>query len=361
MFTKVSNRKSSQLFDPVDRGKGLFRSLIAGAGHTFTEAFGFLEQRNTVVQFSRHLYRDLLGARMVLAPDEGEGFWDFTQIGDNVYVVAGRFAYKDQRVEFVQGDDLLQFYFTLSGDLTMAISRTERIRINRPSLFVYTQPRELIIKEWTPPGAHQRFVAIVIRPQFLVDHFLGYSFDTPALVRACIAGTAQRLEYCQLPLNAHMFEIATKFVNNPYTGVVGLVYTEAITLELLCHAIASLHSLSNVEAEQYSEREIRCLHAARGYLVKQLNPAPTICQVARIAGINETTLKRGFKAVFGETLFEFSVRCRMQHALMLLRDHRTQVARVAGAVGYRHQTSFATAFRRHFGFSPKDVRRNNLA
>jgi AraC-like DNA-binding protein len=360
LFTKVSTRKGSQLFDPVDRGKGLFRSLIAGAGHTFTEAFGYLEQRNTVVQFSRHLYRGLLGARMILAPEEGEGYWDFTQIGNDVYVVAGSFAYKDQRVEFVKGDDLLQFYFTLSGDLTMAINRTERVHINRPSLFVYTQPQGVVIKEWTPPGAHQRFVAVVIRPQFLVDHFLGYSFEIPPLVRACIAGTLQRLEYCHLPLNAHMFEIATKFVNNPYTGVVGLIYAEAITLELLCHAIAGLTSLSTVSTEQHSEREIRCLHAARGYLMKQLNPAPTIRQVARIAGINETTLKRGFKAVFGETLFEFSVRCRMQHALMLLRNHRTQVARVAGAVGYRHQTSFATAFRRHFGFSPKDVRRGNL-
>jgi len=29
--------------------------------------------------------------------------------------------------------------------------------------------------------------------------------------------------------------------------------------------------------------------------------------------MNETALKRGFKAVFGETLFDFSVRCRMQH------------------------------------------------
>ena len=65
----------------------------------------------------------------------------------------------------------------------------------------------------------------------------------------------------------------------------------------------------------------------------------------------------GFKAVFGETIFDFSLRCRMQHALQLLRDERTQVARVAEAVGYRHQTSFATAFRRHFGLRPKDVRR----
>jgi AraC-like DNA-binding protein len=31
---------------------------------------------------------------------------------------------------------------------------------------------------------------------------------------------------------------------------------------------------------------------------------------------------------------------------------------VAEACGYRHQTSFATAFGRHFGMRPKDVRRN---
>jgi AraC-like DNA-binding protein len=48
--------------------------------------------------------------------------------------------------------------------------------------------------------------------------------------------------------------------------------------------------------------------------MKQLAPAPTIPQVARAVGVSETTLKRGFKAVFGETPFDFSVRCRMQHA-----------------------------------------------
>jgi AraC-like DNA-binding protein len=43
----------------------------------------------------------------------------------------------------------------------------------------------------------------------------------------------------------------------------------------------------------------------------------------------------------------------------LLRDKQKQVARVAEAVGYGHQTSFATAFRRHFGMRPKDVRRGS--
>jgi hypothetical protein len=66
--------------------------------------------------------------------------------------------------------------------------------------------------------------------------------------------------------------------------------------------------------------------------------------------LNETTLKRGFRVIFGETVFEFSLRCRVQHALALalIRDQRQPVARMAEAVGYSHQTSFATAFRRHF-------------
>lgn len=46
----------------------------------------------------------------------------------------------------------------------------------------------------------------------------------------------------------------------------------------------------------------------------------------------------------------------MQHALTLLRERRLAVARIAESVGYSHQTSFATAFRRHFGMRPRDVR-----
>jgi AraC-like DNA-binding protein len=98
--------------------------------------------------------------------------------------------------------------------------------------------------------------------------------------------------------------------------------------------------------------------------MKQFASAPTIRQVARAVGMNDTSLKRGFRAVFGETVFSFSVRCRMQQALtLLLREQRLSVARVAEAVGYSHQTSFATAFRRYFGISPKDARplRSGLA
>jgi AraC-like DNA-binding protein len=151
-------------------------------------------------------------------------------------------------------------------------------------------------------------------------------------------------------------DIATRLIKNPFSGTLALVYTEALTLELLCAAVGSFSALPP-PTKEYSERELRCLQRARSLLIRQLAPAPTIRNLARSVGMAETALTTGFKAVYGETIFEFSLRCRMQQALILLRDQHWSVDKVSNAVGYSHSTSFATAFRRHFGVRPIDVRR----
>ena len=338
------------------RREGFVRGLVVGPGHTLAEAFANLERAPGVQQVVRHAGRHLLGARIALRPEDGQGYLDMTQIGTDVYVVAANFAYKDPRIELVPGDGLIQFYFKLAGDLTLAVSRTEPLRLNRPSLLVYSQPPGVDAQEWTPPSARERCIAITLRPQFLVESVLGSSLEAPPQLQALLAESPGQFQYCQLPLSAQMFEIATRLVENPYSGTLALLYTEALTLELLCMAVAGFTTLAGAPREEYSEHDLHCLHAARRLLMTQLSPAPTIRQVARKVGMNETSLKRGFRAVFGETLFAFSVRCRMQQALVLLREQHLPVARVAEAVGYSHQTSFATAFRRHFGVSPKDAR-----
>lgn len=52
------------------------------------------------------------------------------------------------------------------------------------------------------------------------------------------------------------------------------------------------------------------------------------------------------------TIFEYALERRMKHALELLRCKHEPVGQVAYAVGYRHQTSFASAFHEYFGFLP---------
>jgi AraC-like DNA-binding protein len=350
-------RKADAKEGATSGSQGLFRAILAGPGHTLADAFANLEQAPQVERVTRHSKRDLLGARISLAPEEGEGYWELTRIRDELNVVIANFAYKDPRVELVPGDGMVQFNFKISGDMALAVSRTEPLRWNRPSLLLWAQPTGVDISEWTAASTREQFIIISMKPEFLAEHILTAGVEVPEPLRAFVSNKREKINYHQHPLTAQTFEIASRLINNPYTGALALVYTEALALELLCSAVGSFSLLSSNSSEEYTERELRCLHTARNVLMRQFAPAPSIVKLARAVGMSKSTLTQGFKAVFGETLFDFSLRCRMQHALMLMRDQNWSVAKVSEAIGYAHSTSFTTAFRRHFGVRPIDVRR----
>jgi AraC-like DNA-binding protein len=350
-------RKGDTRRDARPRSQGLFRTVLAGPGHTLADVFANLELAPQLERVLRHAKRDLLSARVTLPSEEGEGYWEFTRIRDEIYVVVANFAYKDPRVEFVPGDGLIQFNFKISGDMTLAVGRADALRWNRPSLLVWAQPKGVDISEWTAASARERYITISVRPDFLAEHLSTSSVDVPKRLRMLLCADGEKVDYCQLPLSPLMFEAAAKLIDNPFAGALALVFTEALTLELLCSAVESFCTVSDAPAEEYSERELRCLHAARAILMRQFAPAPTIAKLARSVGMAESTLTKGFKCIFGQTIFDFSLSCRMQHAMTMICDQHWSVAKASEAVGYAHPTSFTTAFRRHFGMRPMDVRR----
>jgi hypothetical protein len=156
---------------PMSGTCGLIRGRV-GPGATLADAFAVLEQDSSNVPVMRHAVRNLRGARIDLDPADGSGYYDLTRIGPDVFVIIGNFAYKNPRFELVPGDGRIQFYFKLSGDLTLGVSRTEPLRLNRPSLLVYKQPTGIDLQEWTAPSALERCVAITFSPEYLTENFL---------------------------------------------------------------------------------------------------------------------------------------------------------------------------------------------
>jgi AraC-like DNA-binding protein len=307
---------------------GSFRTILAGPGHSFPEALVNVERVPGVSEVTRHRWRDLTGARIPLRPEEGSGHWDVLRIGNDVFVASGDPADLGKRVELACGEGLVQFHFKLPTELSVDGART---------------PQE-------------RFVAITVRTRYLAEHFLNAVVRGPGEIHAILYPEPDIIRYGDAPLSPGMLERIGRLIDNPYSGTLALVHNEAVTLEVLCAAVVGLGELVGRLGERYSTLQLRRLQVARHLLLTQRSPVPTIREVARAAGMNETALKRGFRAVFGETLFDFSVRHRMRQAFELLREGSMPVSRVADAVGYRHQTSFASAFRRYFGVSPRDAR-----
>ncbi len=255
----ASRRKADGKEGHSTGSRGLFRAILAGPGHTLADAFANLEQAPQVERVWRHPKRNLLGARIALAPEEGEGYWELTRVREELYVVIANFAYQEPRLELVPGDGMVQFNFKISGDMALAVSRTEPLRWNRPSLLLWSQPTGVDISEWTAASTREQFIIISMRPEFLAEQILTTDVEVPEPLRAFVSSKPE-INYHQHPLTAQTFEIATRLINNPFTGALALVYTEALALELLCSAVGSFSLLSTTTSEEYTERELRCLH-----------------------------------------------------------------------------------------------------
>jgi len=95
------------------------------------------------------------------------------------------------------------------------------------------------------------------------------------------------------------------------------------------------------------------IRAAEEILRQNLAEPPALSELARRAGLSETSLKRGFRRVFDGTVFGHLRRLRVQKARTLIEAGDCTVLEAATQVGYSNPSNFSAAFRREFGVNPK--------
>jgi len=96
---------------------------------------------------------------------------------------------------------------------------------------------------------------------------------------------------------------------------------------------------------------------AREILIKQIGEPITIKELSRKVAINECYLKKGFKELFGTTVFDFYQSLRMEHAKFLLYEKGLTVTEVSLLLGYSSISHFSTAFKKHTGCKPCELLR----
>lgn len=73
-------------------------------------------------------------------------------------------------------------------------------------------------------------------------------------------------------------------------------------------------------------------------------------------GVHRTTLLRLFRKKLGTTPLEYLRRCRIEHAMYLLRSTVVPVAEVAASSGFSRSNYFCRVIRRHCGATPESLR-----
>jgi AraC-like DNA-binding protein len=153
-------------------------------------------------------------------------------------------------------------------------------------------------------------------------------------------------------MQVHLHEI----LKSKNKGVRQRVFVESKFLQLLLcieeEAKSNNQDCSNCKFLSRPEERLK-LERALSILNESIGKSITIPSLSRQVGINECYLKKGFKEMFGKTIFMHLQELRMQRAKVLLKEE-VSVTEVAAEVGYASISSFSTAFKKKVGVLPTE-------
>lgn len=156
-----------------------------------------------------------------------------------------------------------------------------------------------------------------------------------------------------LSITPAMQVVITDVKNCSLQGHTRKLYLEAKVTELLClllDAYANYYIPLNKLPKREDVEKLYALHdyLHRNYLKQELS----LTSLGREFGLNEFTLKKGFKQLFNTTIFGFIQKLRMDHARLLMLEGGLTVSEAADALGYANPQHFSTAYKKQYGLNP---------
>ncbi|MFT3826795.1 MAG: AraC family transcriptional regulator [Chitinophagaceae bacterium] len=163
-----------------------------------------------------------------------------------------------------------------------------------------------------------------------------------------------------LPLCGRTRMVLESLLNHTYTDSLENIYFNAQMQMLLLYSMeCMLGDDKEVETFQCkflaNEADREKIIKAREVLLQHIGEPITIKELSRKVAINECYLKKGFKELFGTTVFDFYQSQRMEHARYLLYEKGLSVTEVSMLLGYSSISHFSTAFKKHTGLKPCEL------
>jgi AraC-like DNA-binding protein len=122
--------------------------------------------------------------------------------------------------------------------------------------------------------------------------------------------------------------------------LIGWLFERLLARETLKH-----RPIHQADAEQ--------LERVRRTVTADLSVPPQLPQLARLAGMSVSKLTDLYKQVFGDSIYEYFQKARLEQAGVLLRQRGVSVSEVGYQLGFSNLSHFSRLFQKHYGITPK--------
>ncbi|WP_257669865.1 helix-turn-helix transcriptional regulator [Parapedobacter tibetensis] len=159
-----------------------------------------------------------------------------------------------------------------------------------------------------------------------------------------------------LPITPQQKMLIHELQHCTYTGEMKKLFYESKIAELFLIQAIQAETFDGAKVQSLSTQDEMRLHMAKEFIEMNILEPLNMRRICQETGLNDFKLKKGFKELFGTTVFEYLSKLRMQYARKLLLDTSYSVFEIAYTLGYSEPYNFTKAFKRHFGYVPSKLK-----
>jgi len=162
------------------------------------------------------------------------------------------------------------------------------------------------------------------------------------------------------PMTPDIQTVVYQLLNTSSNAFPWPLYLEGKSLELLSLHLAALglDPCRSPRGQFLNMDEKQKILKARDLLVSDLQSPPSLEKLSKMTCMTPAKLQAGFRQAYGKSVFDYFREYRMQKAMQLLDETRTNVSQTAWQVGYTNVSHFSEAFKKRFGILPKQYLKN---
>ncbi len=192
---------------------------------------------------------------------------------------------------------------------------------------------------------------------FFREQLLDYLIEldaTELIHKVKVMGKMEIIKDIHLSIKSNY--IIQKLMQNPYNGHLKNIYFESVVYELLISLLTDLCPQKPKEMF-LSDGDKDILHKAKNILLSDLQNPPTIEELSKMVPMNQSKLKSGFKVLFDNTIRNVLIEQRLEQAFKNLKKSDMSIWEIAHESGYENVSYFITIFRKKYGKTPGQIRK----
>lgn len=132
---------------------------------------------------------------------------------------------------------------------------------------------------------------------------------------------------------------------------------QALLMQILAQTVPLFKEGGCNHACHIRDRDYQKVRQAEQFIRANIHEPCILISLAQKVGMSDCNLKKAFKEVYGTSIANYLHTLRMQKAIALLHQD-LNIGEIADEIGYKNHSNFTAAFKRTYGYSPKELRQN---